>query len=259
MIKGGYYIKARCIQDSEIAIAPPHIREIWDWLLNKANHKDKKYAGFLVKRGQLFRTYYEIREGLSWMVGWRKMMYSENQTKRAMKYLRSRGMIDTRKEPRGVLVTICNYNTYQDPKNYESTYEATNEGTKHKPQVNHSGPSINNNDNNDNNVKNDKEVYDGTDISFSNFWKTYDKYVDEKACERKWASMSKKKRKLSIDYIPAYKQAKPDKVWRRDPHRYLTKEVWNNEIVKEETQQDKDDKIVKKYKDQETENSLTKT
>ena len=41
-IKGGYYIKARQIQDSEIAHSPPHFREIWDWLIKEANHKDKK-------------------------------------------------------------------------------------------------------------------------------------------------------------------------------------------------------------------------
>jgi len=41
-IKGGYYIKARCIQDSEISIMPPYIREIWDWLLKEANHTNKK-------------------------------------------------------------------------------------------------------------------------------------------------------------------------------------------------------------------------
>ena len=39
-IQGGYYIKARKIQESEIAHAPPHVREIWDWLLWDANWKD---------------------------------------------------------------------------------------------------------------------------------------------------------------------------------------------------------------------------
>ncbi len=162
MIKGGYYIKARCIQDSEIAIAPPHIRETWDWLLNKANHKDKKYAGFLVQRGQLFRTYYEIREGLSWMVGWRKMMYSENQTKRAMKYLRSRGMIDTTKAPRGMIITICNYNTFQDPKNYERTHEDAKESTEPVPT---NAPAINKNDKN---VKKKNNIYSKEIIEYLN-------------------------------------------------------------------------------------------
>ena len=40
-------MKARCIQEAEIAKAPPHIREIWDWLLMQASHQDCK----VLKRG----------------------------------------------------------------------------------------------------------------------------------------------------------------------------------------------------------------
>jgi len=152
-IKKGYYIKARIIQDSAIATAPPHVREIWDWILKEANHKETKYSGFTVKRGQLFRTYRDIREGLHWMVGYRKMMYSESQTKRAMKFLRENGMIDTTKELRGVLITVLNYNKYQDPKNYESTNESTSEDTNDEPMTNQPRPT---NNKNEKNVKNEK-------------------------------------------------------------------------------------------------------
>ncbi len=62
-IDGGYYIKARCIQNSEIAIMPPYIREIWDWLLKEANHTDGKSNGSNIKRGQLVRTFRDIQEG----------------------------------------------------------------------------------------------------------------------------------------------------------------------------------------------------
>lgn len=129
MINGGYYIKARCIQSSEVAYAAPVVRELWDWLLMNANHTDSKYKGFLVKRGQLFRSYNDLIEGLSWRVGWRKMSYNENQMKKAMKFLREHLMITSKKELGGVLITILNYDYYQDPNNYESYYERTNEGT----------------------------------------------------------------------------------------------------------------------------------
>jgi hypothetical protein len=36
MIKGGYYLKARYIQNSRIATAPSAYREIWDWLIKTA-------------------------------------------------------------------------------------------------------------------------------------------------------------------------------------------------------------------------------
>lgn len=150
-IPGGYYLKARKIQESKIAHAPPHIREIWDWLLKEANHQDKKYSGFIIKRGQLFRTYKEIREGLHWMIGYRKMMYNENHTKKAMKFLRENQMITTTKELGGVLITILNYDFYQNPKNYERTDEKTNERTNAEPMRNHTLPDNNKNDKNDKN------------------------------------------------------------------------------------------------------------
>jgi len=157
-IPGGYYIKAKKIQTSVIAHAPPHVREIWDWLIQQANFKDIRYNGFIVKRGQLFRTYKEIREGLHWMVGYRKMMYNENHTKKAMKFLREARMIDTTKELGGVLITILNYDYYQETKNYERTKGRTNERTNEEPMKNHPLPDNKNKENKENKEKN-KDIY----------------------------------------------------------------------------------------------------
>lgn len=145
IIDGGYYIKARCVQRSWIAHAPPIVREIWDYLVREANHKEQKYYGFVVKRGQLFRSYKEIREGLHWMVGYRKMTYHESSTKRAMKALMNEGMIELMKKPRGNLITILNYDYYQNPKNYERTDEETNSEPTANQQRTSSGLSINKN------------------------------------------------------------------------------------------------------------------
>ena len=122
-IKGGYYIKARCIQESEIATAPPHIRETWDWLLKEANHSDNKR----IKRGSLLRTAKDIQEGLKWFVGYRTERYKISQCENSMKYLRKRKMITVTRTAGGSLITICNYDRYQDPKNYESRSESDNE------------------------------------------------------------------------------------------------------------------------------------
>jgi hypothetical protein len=154
MIEKGYYIKARQIQSSKIMRQPPHVRETWDWLLMNANHKRKKYNGFIIERGQLFRTYKDIIEGLSWYVGWRKVTYNENQMKASMKFLRSTGMITTRKALGGVLITIVNYNVFQNPNNYESTTESPKENTIEHLREHQTTP---NNNKNVKNVKNDKK------------------------------------------------------------------------------------------------------
>lgn len=142
-IEGGYYIKARQIQTGWVANAAPVVREVWDFLLMEANYKEKKYSGFIVKRGQLFRSYREIRDALKWFVGYRFERYSEAQTKSAMKLLRRESMIELTKLPRGNLITILNYNKYQEPKNYEATNEPTNEPTNDLPSTSDPCLSIN--------------------------------------------------------------------------------------------------------------------
>lgn len=123
-IEGGYYIKARKIKNSDIGHAPPHIREIWDYLLREANHSGKKKHGEVLERGQILTTYNEILEDLHWMVGWRKQKYSKAQCETAMKFLRTHRrngpMITTKKTTRGMIITILKYDYYQNPKNYEN-------------------------------------------------------------------------------------------------------------------------------------------
>lgn len=128
-IRGGFYLKARKTQQSWIAHAPPHVREIWDWLLLNANWKDDSGLG----KGRILTSYKEIREGLHWMVGYRKERYKNWQCEISMKLLTKAAMIATTKTTRGLIVTILNYNKYQDPKNYESRNEIYTKATR-KPQ-----------------------------------------------------------------------------------------------------------------------------
>ena len=144
-IKGGYYIKARRIQESEIAHSPPHVREIWDWLLREANHKDVTKHGQTFKRGQVIATYSEIQDALHWMIGWRKMTYSKWDCEKAMKVLVKATMITTRKTTRGMIITLLNYDKYQNPENYESHTSDHTIATR-KPQ---STDTINKNEKND--------------------------------------------------------------------------------------------------------------
>lgn len=92
-IKGGYFIKAKRIQESEIAHAPPHVREMWDWFILKANWKEENG----IDRGQLRVSYKDIQDGLHWMAGWRKMTYSKWDCEKAMKWLLKATMVTTRK------------------------------------------------------------------------------------------------------------------------------------------------------------------
>lgn len=122
-IRGGYYLKARCIEQSDIAHAPPHVRELWDYLLRVAFWQD----GNKLNRGQVLTCCPEIQEALHWKIGWRKKRYSEAHIETGMKTLRKAGMITTRRTTRGVIVTICNYERFQTPENYDNRTENRNE------------------------------------------------------------------------------------------------------------------------------------
>jgi hypothetical protein len=184
LIEGGYYIKARCITNGWVSSAPPIVREVWDYLLREANHKDARYSGFIVKRGQLFRSYKEIRDALKWRIGYRFMYYHESSMKRAMNALRKEGMIELTSEPRGNLITICKYDYYQNPENYERTNDRTNDRTNGEPVANHQRSAINKNDKKKKNerIKNiNKKIYaDHVQMTEEEYQKLIDKYGEPK-------------------------------------------------------------------------------
>lgn len=157
-IPQGYYLKARSIMESDIMRQPPHVREVWDWLLMNANHKDKKIGGVVVKRGQVFTSLDQIREGLSWFVGYRKMSYTKDHMKKAMKALKKASMITTSVSTRGMFITISNYGYFQDPKNYESSAESSAESSIKAPSKLQTCSTINKNEKNE---KNDKKEIKG--------------------------------------------------------------------------------------------------
>lgn len=116
-LKRGYILWPRC--DNYITKLPPVARELFLWLLMAAGFKD----GHKVKKGIAFTTYKEIFEGLSWKVGARTERYKKSQIESAIKTLKRVGAITTTKTTRGFYVTIVDYATWQDPKNYENHNE----------------------------------------------------------------------------------------------------------------------------------------
>ena len=120
-IKGGYILQPRCFDESEASKFPPATREIWFYILRKVNHKDNGKF----KRGQGFFQFKDIQKDLQWCVGYRCETYSKPQITKALRRLREGNMIATTKETRGILITVVNYNIYQDPELYEGNGEGS--------------------------------------------------------------------------------------------------------------------------------------
>jgi hypothetical protein len=116
-------MKARCIQESEIAHSSPAIRELWDWLLMRSTHRGVKIHGRELRRGQLFASINDIRGGLKWFIGYREVKYSRDKIEYGLNWLRKHLMITTTKTTRGLIITISNYDYYQTPQNYEHNTE----------------------------------------------------------------------------------------------------------------------------------------
>lgn len=243
MIVGGYYIKARCVKNSAIAHAPPYVREIWDYLLREANHADRKYSGYLIKRGQLFRSYRDIRNDLSWKVGYRTERYNENHMKMGMRYLMKQLMITLTKQPRGNVITICNYDYFQDPKNYEATSDATSDATNGQPMGNQCVPAINKNGKKLKNEKNYKNKEKDRE-EFLIFYNAYPKHVDKENAFKAWCHKGKSNGRPPLDEILKILQSQIDVTWKDTPLKFipaptvwLNGKRWEDEIVIKSTSQ----------------------
>tara|TARA_R100000388_G_scaffold94844_1_gene83678 strand:- start:667 stop:1731 length:1065 start_codon:yes stop_codon:yes gene_type:complete len=115
MANRGYILFPRELMDEDFWKFTPVARQVFLYLMMRVNYVD----GRKHKRGQMFTSYGQIKENLAWYVGFRKHTYSDSQIRNAMNHLMTNGMIITTKEPRGLSVTICDYERYQDPKSYE--------------------------------------------------------------------------------------------------------------------------------------------
>ena len=117
-IGGGYILYARQFLE-RLAEAPLLDRVLWMWLNCQASHTDRTvYCGRLA-RGQLFTTLDELATALRWRRGYILEKPSKSTMRRALERLRVRRLIEMRRTTRGVVVTICDYDLYQDSAAYE--------------------------------------------------------------------------------------------------------------------------------------------
>lgn len=163
----GYILISRSLLESPIWSKPPLYLKIWQYLLLKAQHRDFKQ----LKRGQLFTTVNEIRDACTYHVGCRKEAPTKDQIYKVLRWMSVENstsirncdegnnesvvkapMIAITKATHGMVITICNFNVYQDPVFYESNDEGIDEsGTKavrKRSRSNNINEECNKNDNN---------------------------------------------------------------------------------------------------------------
>lgn len=70
-----------------------------------------------------------------------------------------------------------------------------------------------------------------TPPQFEEFWSLYDKKCDKAKCMTLWAKLSTKDKAACMEYIPMYKQAQPNKQYRKHPLTFLRNKSWNDELI----------------------------
>lgn len=127
----------------------PEMVQLFIWLLLNANYTDKKWQGQVIKRGQILTTTPKIMEALR---------LSEQQTRTCIGRLKSTGEITCKSTNKYTIITICNYDRYQND-NLESNGQ--NNGQPNTPATDEQRTNngrlydrlyVSNNNNNNNNI-----------------------------------------------------------------------------------------------------------
>lgn len=192
--------------------------QAWIDLLIIANHKDnffyKRGIKVEVKRGQIGWDLENLAKRWRWSRG--KAERFINELEKSLQIVRQKTNVST-------LLSIVNYEQYQQDDKSKS--KANN-----KPEYKADGQQIanqtdtNKNEKNDNNEK--KELY-----PFSDFWKAYPKKTGKKICIPKWEKLSDEIRSKIMVTLPGFIAYKPFETYNHpNPETYFNQERWEDEI-----------------------------
>lgn len=146
--------------------------------------------------------------------------WSRTKVRKFLKDLEKEQQIKQEKSQSYSIITIENYNIYQQ-KEQEKEQQEDNSRTTAEQQKN-----INKN------VKNEKKV---KNIPFSEFWNAYGKKEGRKKAQEKWERLTAKKQRLALEHVPKYVAATPDKTFRKLAITYLNNETWTDEELPNST------------------------
>jgi hypothetical protein len=119
----GFVALSRDLLDSSLWQLPPDHLRVALYLLLKARHGKKKISltdGTKIGRGELVTSMLLIAENCSY---YENRIIHEMSRKKALNIVNNLakiGFLERNSHSKGTHITICNYDTYQDPDNYKS-------------------------------------------------------------------------------------------------------------------------------------------
>lgn len=183
--------------------------QAWIDLLLLANHK----TGYIYVRGNRVEVH-RGQVGMSEESLAERWKWSRGKVRRFLKHLENEQQIVQQKSHIKSLISITNYEEYQQ------TGQQTEQQTEQQTDTN----------------KNDKEEEERSNVhpnvDFDVFWNAYDKKVGAKdKLRRKWNKLTNAERTAIMEYLPRYKQAQPDKQFRKNPATFLNNRAWEDELI----------------------------
>ena len=138
-LQGGHFLLSRMVYLSAIWKKQPSYLRFWIWLIGKATYQEGyTFKGHALKRGELITTYDKIAEALSFTVNRRIIKPTLKEIRVMLCWLQSEGMIFMKplidgtlpnkgrpigrtRAYVGLLISIINYDTYQDSESYKGS------------------------------------------------------------------------------------------------------------------------------------------
>jgi hypothetical protein len=224
----GAILLSRALIDSEV-FASEKLLKIWIWLLIKANFKERQVpikigAGqsvVTIKRGQLLFGRLSAEN---------ELFIDGSTIYKCIKRLEKLKNIEINSNSHYSVITICNYEHYQDLNNYKV---AAKEQPSNKQVTGKEQPS--NTPNKDNNANKEKNVNNAG--GFIYFWTAYPKKVGKIDAERAWNKI-KDKPEISI-ILKSIEDHKNTEQWKKEngqyipnPATFINQGRWFDEIKK---------------------------
>ena len=232
----------------------------WEWykdnntkilflhLLLTANHKEKKWQGITILRGQKLTSLQHLAEETNLTI---------QQTRTSLNKLKLTNEITIETTNKNTLITIEKYSDYQDKdeenniqNNTQNNNQITNEQQTNNKQIttNKNDKNIKN-DKNEKNIRNIKEknikkeneteiqVMDIWEKQFEDFYKQYPRKV-KKQDVKKWFNKNKPSKELFNKIINSLNEFKKSKDWTKDngqyiphPTSWLNQKRWEDENI----------------------------
>ena len=212
--------------------------KLFMYLILKANHKDTRFRGHEIKRGEVVIGFKSLSKALG---------FSLQTTRTNLERLKSTRSLTCKSTHRFTIVTICNYDTYQ------SFTEADQHANQHENQ-HATNTQLTRNQHATNTIQELKNLRmkEGEELkekkltqknfcveSFEFFWDLYAKKVDRSVAYRKWAKVKPDEYERIFEHVRRYVDSTPDVQFRKNPSTYLNQKHWQNEIIGNLSEEDK--------------------